>query len=224
MGQTFLSARFERQAGRQAGMPAPLGRVGRILCLPGFERQAGRQAGMPAPLGHVQSTSATERSAVPSAGAARCVGAEPIRRRKAAGQPVAGGKRSVTRRRRGTKRGRSRRADETQQQPRTALLLLLGGLAWAAAGVGVMSLAGLFGLGWISPLLGLGPGAAGWLLAHSELKAIGLGAISADAATQTRHAYWLGLTGPVGLRGDRRRDDLSADERLARRVLLSTRF
>src|SRR2546423_838584 len=59
---------------------------------------------------------------------------------------------------------------EVQQQPRTGLLLLLGGLAWAAAVVGVASLAGLLSLGWISPLLGAGPGAIAWLLAHAELK------------------------------------------------------
>src|SRR5205814_10361373 len=84
---------------------------------------------------------------------------------------------------------------EVQQQPRTGLLLLLGGLAWAAAVVGVASLAGLLSLGWISPLLGAGPGAIAWLLAHAELKAIRVGAIAAEARSQTRHAFWLGLSG-----------------------------
>jgi hypothetical protein len=86
---------------------------------------------------------------------------------------------------------------EVQQQPRTALLFLLGGLAWAAAVVGAGSLAGLIGFGWISPLIGAVPGAAAWVLAHGELKAIGAGAIATEARSQTRHAYWLGLTGLV---------------------------
>jgi hypothetical protein len=84
---------------------------------------------------------------------------------------------------------------EAQQQPRTGLLLLLGGLAWASAAVGTLSLAGLLSLGWICPLLGSGPGAAAWFLAYEDLKALRVGAITADAQAQTRHAFWLGLTG-----------------------------
>jgi hypothetical protein len=84
---------------------------------------------------------------------------------------------------------------EVQQQPRTALLLLLGGLAWAAAVVGVGSLGGLVSLGWISPLIGAGPGAVALALAYAELKAIQAGAIRADAQSQTRHAFWLALSG-----------------------------
>jgi len=84
---------------------------------------------------------------------------------------------------------------EVQQQPRTALLLLLGGLAWAAAVVGVGSFGGLISLGWISPLIGAAPGAVAWALAHAELKAIRAGAIEAGAQSQTRHAYWLALSG-----------------------------
>jgi hypothetical protein len=84
---------------------------------------------------------------------------------------------------------------EAQQQSRTGLLLLLGGLAWAAAAVGTISLAGLLNLGWISPLLGMGPGAAAWFLAYEDLKALRVGAITADASSPTRNAFWLGLTG-----------------------------
>jgi hypothetical protein len=83
---------------------------------------------------------------------------------------------------------------EAQQQPRTGLLLLFGGLSWAAAALGAISLTGAFSLGWILPLLGIGPGAAAWFLAYEDLKAIRVGAITADARSQTRHAVWLGVT------------------------------
>src|SRR5262245_35755601 len=44
---------------------------------------------------------------------------------------------------------------EVQQRSRARLLLFLGGLGWAAALVGATSLAGLFDIGWLSPLLGI---------------------------------------------------------------------
>jgi hypothetical protein len=84
---------------------------------------------------------------------------------------------------------------EAQQQPRTALLFLLGGLGWAAAAVGAISLTGVFDLGWISPLIGIGPSAAAWFLGYAELSAIRVGAIAQEALPQTRHAFWLGVTG-----------------------------
>lgn len=82
-----------------------------------------------------------------------------------------------------------------QQISRAGLLLLLGGLGWGAAAAGAISFTGWFDVGWLSPLLGLGPAGAAWLLAHAELKAIRAGAISAGAAPQAQHAFWLGLTG-----------------------------
>ena len=90
---------------------------------------------------------------------------------------------------------------EVQQRSRPALLLFLGGLGWAAAAVGAMSLVGPFDLGWISPLLGVVPAGAAWLLAHEELRAIGLGAIVAEARSQVRHAFWLGLTALIACMG-----------------------
>jgi hypothetical protein len=84
-----------------------------------------------------------------------------------------------------------------QQRPRYRLLLMLGGLGWGAAVVGAISMTGVFDVGWIAPLLGAGPAAAGWLLAHEDLKAIRLGAIIAAAQQPTRHAFWLGLTGLI---------------------------
>jgi hypothetical protein len=84
---------------------------------------------------------------------------------------------------------------EAQQEPRTWLLFLLGGLSWVAAGIGTFSLTGLLDLGWISPLAGLIPGGAAWFLAYEELKAIRVGAITANARSQTLYAFWLGLTG-----------------------------
>jgi len=83
---------------------------------------------------------------------------------------------------------------EAQQQPRTNLLLLLGGLSWAGAAFGAISLTGAINLGWILPLLGIGPGGAAWFLAYEDLKAIRVGAITAEAHSQTRYAFWLGMT------------------------------
>jgi hypothetical protein len=82
-----------------------------------------------------------------------------------------------------------------QQESRAGLLLTLGGFGWAGALVGGLSLAGLFDMGWISPLVGATPAGAAWLLAHEELKAIRFGAIRPEARQQAWHAYWLGLSG-----------------------------
>ncbi|HMC09933.1 MAG TPA: hypothetical protein VKH44_01530 [Pirellulaceae bacterium] len=90
---------------------------------------------------------------------------------------------------------------DVQQRSRAGLLLFLGGLGWAAAVIGGISLAGLFNLGWISPLLGVIPAGAAWFLAHEELKAIELGAIAAEARSPARHAYWLGLTALIACLG-----------------------
>lgn len=83
---------------------------------------------------------------------------------------------------------------EAQQQPRTGLLLVLGGLSWAGAALGAISLTGGFNLGWILPLLGIGPGLAAWFLGYEELKAIRVGAIGSESRSQTRYALWLGIT------------------------------
>jgi len=88
-----------------------------------------------------------------------------------------------------------------QQTSRASLLLFLGGIGWGAAAVGALSFTGWFDAGWISPLIGLGPAGAGWLLAHEELKAIRAGAISMGAESQARHAFWLGLTGLIACTG-----------------------
>jgi hypothetical protein len=90
---------------------------------------------------------------------------------------------------------------EAQQQPRAGLLFLFGGLAWAAAAIGTISLAGVFDLGWLAPLLGIVPAAAAWFLANEDLKAIRVGAITADARSQTQHGFWLGVTGLVACLG-----------------------
>lgn len=82
-----------------------------------------------------------------------------------------------------------------QQRARYPLLLVLGGLGWGAAVVGAVSMTGIFAVGWMAPLLGVGPTAAGWLLANEDLKAIRVGAIPSAARGPTRHAWWLGLTG-----------------------------
>jgi len=71
----------------------------------------------------------------------------------------------------------------------------LAGVGWAAAGIGGISLAGWFDFGWISPMLGVIPAGAAWLLAHEELKAISAGVIASQARDKSRHAYWLGLLG-----------------------------
>ncbi|HEY2414426.1 MAG TPA: hypothetical protein VGI40_19430 [Pirellulaceae bacterium] len=88
-----------------------------------------------------------------------------------------------------------------QQTSRAGLLLFLGGIGWGAAAVGALAFTGWFDAGWLSPLLGLGPAGAAWLLAHEELKAIQAGAISAAAQPQARHAFWLGLTGLIACIG-----------------------
>ena len=60
--------------------------------------------------------------------------------------------------------------------------------------MGSLSIAGLFDLGWVSPLLGIGPALAAWLMAHGELRAIDIGATDSSNRPQARHAFWLGLT------------------------------
>jgi len=82
-----------------------------------------------------------------------------------------------------------------QQHSRPTLLFVLGGVGWGAAAVGAFSLTGWFDFGWISPLLGVVPAGAAWLLAHEELKAISAGVIAEQARDKSRHAYWLGLMG-----------------------------
>jgi hypothetical protein len=88
-----------------------------------------------------------------------------------------------------------------QQASRAGLLLFLGGIGWGAAAVGAFSFTGWFDAGWLSPLLGLGPAGAAWLLAHEELKAIRAGAISSNHEPQAQHAFWLGLTGLIACIG-----------------------
>jgi hypothetical protein len=88
-----------------------------------------------------------------------------------------------------------------QQNSRASLLLFLGGIGWGAAAVGAISFTGWFDAGWLSPLLGLGPTGAAWLLAHEELKAVRAGAISPNHEPQIRHAFWLGLTGLIACLG-----------------------
>ena len=90
---------------------------------------------------------------------------------------------------------------EVQQRSRAGLLLFLGGIAWAAAVVGAVSLASVFKIGWVGPLLGVFPGGAAWFLAHEELRSIRMGAIDANADTPARHAFWLGLTGLLACLG-----------------------
>jgi hypothetical protein len=86
---------------------------------------------------------------------------------------------------------------EAQQRSRSRMWLVLGGLGWGAAVLGGVSLAGLLPLGWICPLLGVGPAGSAWLLAYEELKAIRVGAIDDSARPRTQHAFWLGFTGLV---------------------------
>ena len=82
---------------------------------------------------------------------------------------------------------------EAQEHSRPTLLFVLAGIGWAAALIGAFSLIGWFSFGWISPLLGVIPAGAAWMLAHEELKAISAGVIPAQAREKSRHAYWLGL-------------------------------
>jgi hypothetical protein len=86
---------------------------------------------------------------------------------------------------------------DVQQEARPRLLLSLSGLGWLGGLLGGVSLVGLYDTGWICPLLGVGPAAAGWLLAHSDLKAIEAGAMDASAHRQAHRALWLGVTALV---------------------------
>lgn len=88
-----------------------------------------------------------------------------------------------------------------QQTPRFQQLFLLGSLGWCAAVIGAVSFTGIFDIGWLAPLLGLGPAAAAWLLAHEDIKAIRVGAIRAEAYPPTRYAFWLGLTALLACAG-----------------------
>jgi hypothetical protein len=84
---------------------------------------------------------------------------------------------------------------EAHQTPRTALLYLLGGMAWTGAAVGVVALSGLIPAGWICPLLGIAPAGAAWFLAWEDIKAIRTGAMAEEARPATRLAMWIGLLG-----------------------------
>lgn len=82
-----------------------------------------------------------------------------------------------------------------QQESRSNLLLLLAGAGWIAAAFGAISFTGIVSSGWLSPLLGTGPAATAWLLAHQELNAARVGAIDAAHVPRIRLAYWLGFSG-----------------------------
>jgi hypothetical protein len=82
---------------------------------------------------------------------------------------------------------------EAQQPARNGLLYLLGGLGWAGAAFGVLALLDIVAVGWIAPLLGLGPAGAAWLLAWDDAKAIRVGAMTGDARAGVRLAMWIGL-------------------------------
>ena len=84
---------------------------------------------------------------------------------------------------------------EAHQAPRTALLYLLGGMAWTGAAIGVVALSGLIPAGWICPLLGIAPAGAASFLAWEDLKAIRTGAMAAEVRPATRLAMWIGLLG-----------------------------
>jgi hypothetical protein len=86
---------------------------------------------------------------------------------------------------------------QAQEHSRPTLLFVLAGVGWGAAVIGAISLSGWFDFGWISPLLGVVPAGAAWLLAHEELKAIAAGVIAQQAREKSRHAYWLGLMGLI---------------------------
>jgi hypothetical protein len=86
---------------------------------------------------------------------------------------------------------------EAQQPPRTRLLFVLGGLGWIAAAIGVLAILGQTEIGWICPLLGLGPAGGSLLLAHEDVKAIRVGAMDERYRQPTRLAWWLGLFGLV---------------------------
>jgi hypothetical protein len=81
-----------------------------------------------------------------------------------------------------------------QQHSRFGLLLSLAVAGWAAAVYGAISFTGVLTSGWISPLLGIAPAAAAWLLAHQELHAASVGAIDESNESRIRLAWWLGLT------------------------------
>jgi hypothetical protein len=86
---------------------------------------------------------------------------------------------------------------EVQQHSRPVVLFVLGAMGWCAAAIGVISLTGVFDIGWIGPLLGVIPAGGAWLLSHEELKQISVGVIAAEARGKVQHAYWLGVTALV---------------------------
>ncbi|HZN33972.1 MAG TPA: hypothetical protein VFB80_09145 [Pirellulaceae bacterium] len=82
---------------------------------------------------------------------------------------------------------------EAQQSARGGLLMILAGGGLVCGLLGMIALLEVLRLGWVFPLLGLGPAAAAWLLAHEDLKAIAVGAIDETGRPRTRRAFWLGL-------------------------------
>jgi hypothetical protein len=81
---------------------------------------------------------------------------------------------------------------EAQQKPRTKVLVILSLLGWAGVGVGLVEVAGV-SLGWICPLLAIVPGAAAWIIAREDLKAIDAGAIDQSLASRIQLLFWLAL-------------------------------
>jgi len=81
---------------------------------------------------------------------------------------------------------------EATQEPRR-WLIPLGILGWLGAAIGAVSLTGIWKVGWICPLLGVGPAAAAWLLAHEDLKATDSGAIKNENRPRVLLIFWFGL-------------------------------
>ena len=83
---------------------------------------------------------------------------------------------------------------ESHQTPRLQLLIFLCIGAWLGAGLGALSLAGIFAVGWICPLLGLGPAAAASFIAYEDLKAIASGAIGEEHFAAVNKACYAGVS------------------------------
>lgn len=86
---------------------------------------------------------------------------------------------------------------EATQQPRGGLLVTIASFGLAGAGIGVVSLTGLFDAGFVAPLICTAPAATAWLLAYEDLKAISQGAMDESGRPRTRLALWLGLFGMI---------------------------
>jgi len=86
---------------------------------------------------------------------------------------------------------------EVSQGHRGGLLLVLAIAGVVSSLIGLTSLAGWWGLGWIFSVLAIVPAGCAVALGWQDLRGMRLGAVDPKGETLTQFAYWLGVLGVV---------------------------